>query len=138
MSLIAIKEQGYLQKETAEEKYLDSQTNKRMTDHVQSSRLQVAFTAFEVDPNLLVASGSQVVSTANKNKPTLPLTLEHQSKIAQSEQERFYQEELVQNRQTIDEATKMLQEQQRESHRQVVEQWILKKERKKENGKRLA
>ena len=56
--LIAIKEQGYLQKEMAEEKYLDSQTNKRMTDRVQRSRLQVASTAFQNDPNMPVASGS--------------------------------------------------------------------------------
>ena len=56
--LIAIKEQGYLQKEMADKKYLHSQDNKKMTNRVQSSGLQVASTAFKNDPNMSVASGS--------------------------------------------------------------------------------
>ena len=98
--LIAIKEQGYLQKEMTEEKYLNSQANKRVTDPKKGLTQQIA-------------------PTATEDVPKIPLTfeLEGEKDNPDRDREKHFQDNLLQqNRQTMDEATQILQEQQRESH----------------------
>ena len=119
--LIAIKEQGYLQKEMAEEKYLDSQTGKRRTDPMKGINQQSKPKAAKKTPKILLTS-KQDYENINLDKD-----LEKRLRSELSEQ----------NRKTIDEATSMLQEQQREAHQQAVLQWNLKRRERKQLEKDL-
>ena len=102
--LIVIKEQGYLQKEKAEEKYLDSQREKGMVDLKEGDNAQPKMMTLEKNPKIPPLSTRDVenANLGGDSEKVLPNEL------------------LEQNKKTIEEATNMLQECQEKAHQQAV------------------
>ena len=104
--LIAIKEQGYLQKEMAEEEYLNSQGKGRMV-------------------HLKRENDSQPKKVALVETPKVPQmsTQAYENINVGQDPEKTPQDELAeQNKKTIAKATSMLQEYHNNAHRQAVVQ----------------
>ena len=114
--LIAIKEQGYLQKEMAEEEHLNSRGKGGAVYLEQKkdsqSRKELSGEPSKIPRPSILADKS--IGMSQYPEKTL------QGKIAQ------------QNRNTIEEATSMLQEHHDNAHRQAVVQWNLKKMERKQ------
>ena len=112
--IIAIKEQGYLQKEMAEEKYLDSQTGKgNRINKKRKSAVSVPKIPLAVKPD-------------NRNV-----------KLERDSDRQIHRELSEQNQKVIDEAKCMLQEKQGEADQQAVLQWNLKRQERKQLEKDL-
>ena len=114
--LIAIKEQGYLQEEKAEEEYLNSQRKGGMVHLERENNTQ---------PERIVLTEPQKVPPAlrqiDKNIP------------ANQDPEKILQDELAeQNKKTIAKATSMLQEYHDDCRKQAVVQWNLKRRERKQ------
>ena len=119
--LIAIKEQGYLRKEMAEEKFLEIQTGGRILDPVKR-----------------ISQHHEEMSI--KELPKIPTALEPDALGVQSGESpkgQSLRELSEQNKETVDEATKMLMEQQRKAHQQAILQWNLKRRERKQLEKDL-
>ena len=114
--LIAIKEQGYLQKGMAEEEYLNSQ-GKGRTVHLEQENDSQPKKVLSGEPPKVWQTSTQ----ADKN-------------ISMSQDpEKTLQDELAeQNKNTIAMATSMLQEHHDNAHRQAVVQWNLKRRERKQ------
>ena len=98
--IIAIKEQGYLQKEMAEEKYLEGQIRKRGAEsNRQENQQKEALTAEKIPKVLL---------TVKKNHGDV--------KLKRDSEQWIHRELLEQNKKVIKEATSLLHKQQREAH----------------------
>ena len=114
--LIAIKEQGYLQKEMAEEEYLNS-----------GGKGGVVY--LEQEKN------TQLKKELSGETPKIPrpFTLANKDISTSRDPEKTLQDALAQqNRNTIEEATSMLQDHQDDAHKQVVVQWNLKRRERKQ------
>ena len=114
--LIAIKEQGYLQKEMAEEEYLNSQRKGGMVHLERENNTQ---------PEKIVLTET----------PKVPPTLKQidESIVANQDPEKVLQDELAeQNKKMIAKATSMLLEYQDDAHKQAVVQWNLKRRERKQ------
>ena len=114
--LIAIKEQGYLQKEIAEEEYLNSQ-GKGRTVHLERE------------------NDAQSKKVALAETPKVPPTATQVDKYINvgQDQEKTFQKELAeQNKKMIAKAMSMLQEYHDDTHRQAVAQWNLKRRERKQ------
>ena len=112
--LIAIKEQGYLQKEMAEEEYLSSQGGRYIWDEkttLQSEKLALV----EIQKILQMSAQPDENISVGQNP------------------EKILRDELVeQNKKTIAKATSMLQEYHTDAHRQAIVQWNLKRKERKQ------
>ena len=114
--LIVIKEQGYLQKEMAEEEYLNSQRKGGMVH-------------LELENN---TRPERIVLT---EPPKVPPALKQidENIAANQDPEKILQDELAeQNKKTIAKATSMLQEYQNDAHKQAIDQWNLKRRERKQ------
>ena len=114
--LIAIKEQGYLQKEMAEEEYLNSQRKGGMVNSEPGNNTQ---------PEKIVLSET----------PKVPPKLKqiNESITANQDPEKVLQDELAeQNKKTIAKATSMLLEYQDDAHKQAIVQWNIKRRERKQ------
>ena len=114
--LIAIKEQGYLRKEKAEEEYLNSQGKGGMV-------------------HLEWENNTQPKRVALVETPKVPLTSTQADKniVVDQDPEKTLQDELAeQNKKTIAKATSMLHECHNDAHRQAVVQWNLKRRKRKQ------
>ena len=114
--LIAIKEQGYLQKEIAEEKYLDSKRERRVVD-------------------LPRGNNPQLPMNITKDRPKLPLTPTPDNEgvnIDIEASESLQSKIKEQNRKTIEEATSILRDYQEETHQLAVVQWNQKRRERKQ------
>ena len=114
--LIAIKEQGYLQKEMAEEEYLNSRGKEGAVYLAQeeNTRIQKGFSKESLKVPQPHIKTDQCISTGQ-------------------EADRVLRDELMQqNKNTINEATDMLQEYQGNAHQQAVTQWNLKRRERKQ------
>ena len=114
--LIVIKEQGYLQKEMAEEEYLNGQEKGR-TVHLEQE------------------NDSQPKMVALAETPKVPQTSMQADKNINMGQdpEKTPQDELTeQNKKTIAKATSMLQEYHDNANRQAVVQWNVKRRERKQ------
>ena len=119
--LIAIKEQGYLQKEIAEEEYLNSQGKGRVV-HLERE------------------NSAQPKKVALAETPKVPLTSTQVDKNINVGQdpEKIFQDELAeQNKRTIVKATSMLQEYHDDTHRQAIVQWNFKRRERKQLQREL-
>ena len=106
--IIAIKEQGYLQKEMAEEKYLEDQIGKI---GVESNRQE----------------HQQKEALTTEKTPKVLLTVKRDVKLKRDSEQWIHRELSEQNKKVIEEATSMLHEQEGEAHQQVVMQWNAKR-----------
>ena len=114
--LIAIKEQGYLQKEMAEEKYLNSQGKEGAVYLEQEKNTQ-----------------SRKELSRESPKIPQPFSLSDKGIGTGQDPEKTFQDALAQqNRNTIEEATNLLQKRQEEVHKQAVVQWNLKRRERKQ------
>ena len=114
--LIAIKEQGYLQKEMAEEEYLNSQGKGGMVHLEQENNTQPERIAL-IEPPKVPPASMQTNENISVNQ----------------DPEKILQDELAeQNKKTIVKATSMLQEYQDDAHKQAVVQWNLKRRERKQ------
>ena len=107
---------GYLQKEMAEEEYLNSQRKGGMVHSERENNTQ---------PERIVLT----------EPPKVPPTLKQidESITANQDPEKILQDELAeQNKKTIAKATSMLLEYQDDAHKQVVVQWNLKRRERKQ------
>ena len=113
--LIVIKEQGYLQKEMAEEEYLNSQGKGAMVHLERENNTQPKRVALVETPKVLPTS-----TQADENI------------VVDQDPEKILQDELAeQNKKTITKVMSMLQEYHDDAHRQAIVQWNLKiRERK--------
>ena len=119
--LIAIKEQGYLQREMAEEEYLNSQEKGGVVYLGQKENIQ---TKKEMSREL--------------PKVPQPFVLADKSISTGQNPEKTFQNALAQqNRNVIEEATSILQECQDDAHKQAVIQWNLKRRERKQLEKDL-
>ena len=119
--LIAIKEQGYLQKEMAEEEYLNSRGKGGAVYLEQEKTIQ---TKRELSRDLL--------------KIPQPLISDDKNNSIGQDPDTAFQDALAQqNRNTIEEATSLLQESQDDVHKQAVIQWNLKRRERKQLQKDL-
>ena len=119
--LIAIKEQGYLQKEMAEEEYLNNRGKEGAVylEQEGKTRIQEGFSRESL-------------------KIPQPHVKTDQCISAGQEADRISRDELVQqNKNTIKEATSLLQLYQRDAHKQAVIQWNLKRRERKQLEKDL-
>ena len=119
--LIAIKEQGYLQREMAEEEYLNSRGKGGAVYLGQEKNIQ---TKKELSGEL----------------PKIPQQLvsaDENISIDQDSDKAFQDALAQQNRNTIEEATSLLQEHQDDVHKQAVVQWNLKRRERKQLEKDL-
>ena len=119
--LIAIKEQGYLQKEMAKEEYLNSREKGGAVYLEQEKNIQ---TKNELPGELLKIP--QPLVSADEN-----------ISIGQDPDKAFQDALAQQNRNTIEEATNLLQEHQDDVHKQAVVQWNLKRKERKQLEKDL-
>ena len=109
--LIAIKEQGYLQKEMAEEEYLNSRGKGGTVYLEQEKNIQ-----------------SQKELTGELPKIPQPLVSADENISTGQDTGKAFQDALAQqNRSTIEEATSLLQGHQDDVHKQAVDQWNLKR-----------
>ena len=114
--LIAIKEQGYLQKEMAEEEYLNSQGKGGMVHLEWENNTQPERIALIESPKVPPASTQTDENISVNQDP-----------------EKILQDELAeQNENTIAKATSMLQEYHDDAHKQAVAQWNLKRRERKQ------
>ena len=114
--LIAIKEQGYLQKEMAEEEYLNSQGKGGMVHLERENNTQPERIVLIEPPKVPPASTQTDENIAVNQDP-----------------EKILQDELAeQNKKTIVKATSMLQEYHDDAHKQAVVQWNLKRRERKQ------
>ena len=119
--LIAIKEQGYLQKEITEEHYLNSQRGSRMVHLEPKDNPPPKKTELDEVP-----------------KVPQPLAKIDGNNSVSRKTEKTLQDELAeQNKETIAKATSMLQEFPNDDHRQAVIQWNLKRRERKQLEKDL-
>ena len=119
--LIAIKEQGYLQKEMAEEEYLNN-------------RGKGGAVYLEQEGNTQTQKGF----SRELLKVLQPHVKTDQCISAGQEVDRISRDELVQqNKNTIKEATSLLQEYQGDAHKQAVIRWNLKRRERKQLEKDL-
>ena len=114
--LIAIKEQVYLQKEMAEEEYLNSQGKER-TVHLEQEKDSQPRKVLSVEPPIV----PQMSKQADKN-----------INVGQYPEKTLQDEVAEQNKNTIATATSMLQEHRDNAHRQAVVQWNLKRRERKQ------
>ena len=114
--IITIKEQGYLQKEMAEEKYLEGQIQKRGAEsNRQENQQKEALIAEKI--------------------PKVPLTVKRDHgdvKLKRDSEQWIHRELSEQNKKVIEEAMSMLHEQQGEAHQQAVMQWNAKRHERKQ------
>ena len=114
--LIVIKEQGYLQKEMAQEEYLNSQRKGGMVHLEWENNTQ---------PERIVLTEPQKVPPVLKQI--------NENIAANQDPEKILQDELAeQNKKTIAKATSMLQEYHDDAHKQAIVQWNLKRRERKQ------
>ena len=114
--LIVIKEQGYLQKEMAEEEYLNSQRKGGMVH-------------FEWENN---TQPERIVLIESPKVPLASMQTDENISVNQ-DPEKILQDELAeQNKKTIAKATSMLLEYQDDAHKQAVIQWNFKRRERKQ------
>ena len=114
--MIAIKEQGYLQKEMAEEEYLNSQGKGRMVYLEREGNMQPEKLALVEIPKI----------------PQISTQPDENISVGQDPEKTLRDELVEQNKKTIAKATSMLQEYHTDTHRQAVVQWNLKRKERKQ------
>ena len=114
--LVEIKEQGYLQKEMAEEEYLNSQGKGGMVHLEWENNTQPERVALVEPPKVPPTSMQTDENIAVNQDPEKTL----QNKLAE------------QNKKTIAKATSMLKEYHDNAHKQAVVQWNLKRRERKQ------
>ena len=114
--MIVIKEQGYLQKEMAEEEFVSSQGKGRTVYLEREGNMQ--------SEKLVLVEISKILQMSAQPDENISLG---------QNPEKILRDELVeQNKKTIMKATSMLQKYHTDAHRQAVVQWNLKRKERKQ------
>ena len=119
--LIAIKEQGYLQKEMAEKEYLSGQGKGRTVYLEQESNTQPQKSALVEIPKI----------------PQMSTQPDENMSVRQNPEKILRDELMEQNKKSIEKATSMLQKYHTDAHRQAIVQWNLKRKERKQLEKDL-